>query len=211
MDRSAPFDVFNIIPGARIMVILRNPVKRLHSAYWHFCSYSKISICNAQGFRSWVLTALQDSRAKNQRDRVAVPAVRALASCLYVDYLESWFRIFNKPKAFLVLFTEEFQQSPFETLHRIEEYYGLHHYDFRAVAKQVNGYYVLNQGSKVIREASKPKGYSKLDEDIEMKTTLEKMFRPSIKRLRDFLIAKNATSSEPVILQPLPKWLGGPK
>mmetsp|Transcript_22045 Transcript_22045/g.26888 ORF Transcript_22045/g.26888 Transcript_22045/m.26888 type:complete len:194 (-) Transcript_22045:121-702(-) len=191
------------------MVILRDPVRRLHSSYWHFCSINHMKSCTARGFRNWVGTVLQDAHQGIQKRNTLVDgnAARSVAYGLYANYLEKWFEVFKEPGRFLVLFTEAFQESPFDTMRRIEEYYGLTRFDFKNVATQVNGYWVLGSSSKAIKEAKKPPGYSKLKEDKEMEDALYELYRDSINRLRELLLQKNRSSSVPVIVQDFPKWL----
>lgn len=205
VDQANPIDIASVVPGAKIMVILRNPMERLHSAYWHICHMDELKNCNAQQFRSWVATAFK--AAQVDKRKVDINAVRGISNGLYVEYMQTWFDAFPQPGRFLIMFSDEFQRDPFETLRGIEKYFGLRHYNFKKIAKQRHGMWALSSYSKVYSEASKPPGYSKLADDKEMSQTLNALYSGSIRRLREFLLQKNKTSSTPIFIQRLPKWI----
>ncbi len=114
------------IPDCRMIALLRDPVERAWSAYHHERS---------RGFEDLDFEAALDAEA----DRLAgADQVLArpdgidqdhlhhgyVARGRYAEQLERWYGAFP-PDQLLVLFTEELQQQPVETMARVHDFLGL--------------------------------------------------------------------------------------
>ncbi|MET0087397.1 MAG: sulfotransferase [Sedimenticola sp.] len=97
-----PERIFSVSPDARFIYLMRDPVKRTYSSYWH-------SVRGGYENRS-LDEALQDPRY--------------LEMGHYYQQLELYYRLFPKER-FLVLFFEDFIKSPEATANRCFEFLGL--------------------------------------------------------------------------------------
>ncbi len=98
-DPLAPERMAEVIPQARLIALLRNPVDRIYSDY-----YQKVK--NGRETRTFeqVVQAIFEN-----------PLRRQLSKGIYVDYLQRWSEFFPREQM-LVLKSEEFFERPAETL-----------------------------------------------------------------------------------------------
>jgi hypothetical protein len=104
----APERMAEVIPGVRLIALLRNPVERTYSAYhWRV--------------QHWQETRTFEEAIEADRDDGAGPQ---LSNSIYVDQLMRWMRFFPREQL-LVIKSEELFESPTETLKAAFEFLGL--------------------------------------------------------------------------------------
>ena len=103
-----PERMAEVVPHARLIALLRNPVDRTYSAYHH-------RVRNGQETRSFeeALEAYFDD-----------PDQEHLSKSIYVDHLQRWSEFFPREQM-LVLKSEDFFESPYETLKLAFAFLGL--------------------------------------------------------------------------------------
>lgn len=97
-----------VIPEARLIALLRNPVDRTYSAYHHRAKNRDV----LPSFEETVESSLE------------APNRGVLSQSIYVDHLLRWSRFFDKEQM-LVLKSEDFFASPQETVARTLDFLGL--------------------------------------------------------------------------------------
>lgn len=116
-----------VVPKARIIALLRNPVDRAYSEYQHKVRDGREEL----GFEE--ATASESERIRGERERLLAneqagsPNLRNfsyLSRSIYVDQLLEWERYFGREQL-LVLSSEELFDSPLETLKRAMEFLDL--------------------------------------------------------------------------------------
>lgn len=88
LSREAPARIYSLNPDARIIFLLRNPVNRAYSAYWHYVR---------EGLAIWSF-----------QKEIQFNADRILAAGCYKRYIERYLNIFPREQIFIGL-TEEFE------------------------------------------------------------------------------------------------------
>jgi hypothetical protein len=113
-----------IVPEARIIALLRNPVDRAYSEYQHKVRTGREDLSFEKAVEN------EEERIRGQRERllanerVVSPNLRNfsyLARGVYVDQLLEWERYFGRERM-LVLSSEELFDAPMETLKRVMEF-----------------------------------------------------------------------------------------
>ena len=107
-DPHVPERMAKVIPQARLIAMLRNPVDRAYSAYYH-------RVRNGQDTRSFEETIEAPLKA---------PHHGQLSRGIYVDYLLHWSRFFSDEQM-LVLKSEDFFERPQETLKPVLDFLNL--------------------------------------------------------------------------------------
>jgi Sulfotransferase domain len=107
-DPHVPERMAKVIPQARLIAMLRNPVDRAYSAYYH-------RVRNGQDTRSFEETI--EAPLKD-------PHHGQLSRGIYVDYLLHWSRFFSDEQM-LVLKSEDFFERPQETLKPVLDFLDL--------------------------------------------------------------------------------------
>lgn len=142
-----PLAMFQTIPGAKFIVIMRNPVNRLFSDFWYFCSIHNWKLSNgtvqvpeyirrnaALMFHNLTLMAIESfhncirhgyshfectkrSTVGDVSNLHACPPLR-LGLGLYYYHIVKWLNVFPNNQ-FLFLQTEELLMQPFSVLERL--------------------------------------------------------------------------------------------
>jgi sulfotransferase family protein len=173
----APERMAEVIPRARLIALLRNPVDRTYSAYHH-------RVRNAQETRTFeeaVARALQadEARPLGEESETSVHEDRAspddsrygfLLNSIYVDHLLRWSEFFPKEQM-LVLKSEDFFERPKETLKVVVDFLDLP--DWEPGASELD--HKLNKG-----------GYE-LGMGPAIRRRLDEYFESHNRRLYDFL------------------------
>lgn len=108
-DPHAPEMMAGVVPQARLMAVLRNPVDRTLSAYYH-------RLRNGQETRTFEETV----RASLEGD----PASNHLSRNIYVDHLQRWSSFFSEEQM-LVVKSEDFFERPRETMKTVFDFLDL--------------------------------------------------------------------------------------
>jgi hypothetical protein len=123
----APRRAFQVVPGAKVIVLLRSPVDRAHSQYW---------IERLAGFETW---SLEDA-IKGEEERLAGELERMLADedyyshsfrhfsylrrGIYADQLQNWMRFYPREQM-LILKSEDLYRDPGAVVERTQAFLGL--------------------------------------------------------------------------------------
>jgi tetratricopeptide (TPR) repeat protein len=157
--------VFDYFPNTKLIVILRNPVKRVISQYFHWLrlgqeklSLEEVINREIKEFER-ITEPTQISERPNNRDYV-IPG-------LYVYYLEKWMKLFPREQ-FLILRNEDLAKNPATVMKQVFESLGLPDY------QQIH-YPPRNKGT-----------YSE-QVDEGLLSRLKDFYRPHNQRLEEFL------------------------
>lgn len=207
MDLAHPMDVGRLLPSAKLIFMLRNPVSRFISSYFQSCSgmYAIHHNCSmgdleqrfdvlTQTGKSYDISNKWVSRDPNSIDYVLR---RALEHSLYIVWIDKWRRAFPD-KSIMVVFSDHFKRSPLAVMHALESFLGVKRNKGLHI-HSVNGYFVVGGGK--YSKAHKPSHQSK--PSLLFKDKLERFFSPFNQALRNLL--KDGGSSiafRPV--QPIP-------
>jgi hypothetical protein len=165
--RLAPERMANVVPQARIIAVLRNPVDRAYSDYQMVAGKGR----EPRTFEEAVgLEGDGASEGGEDRARSLDEDSEYLSRGVYVDQLLRWSEFFPKEQL-LVLKSEDFFEHPLETL------------------KTVQGFLDLPEWEPRASELPKKRNEGKYEEGIDPATRrlLEEYFEPHNQRLYDFL------------------------
>ena len=114
-DPEAPMLIDRTIPGAKVIVSLRDPVERLHSLYLMLCN-------NLPGMGSFMSEIRGGLAGPKDPNRSRVTAVTGL----YARQVERYRAVFGESRFKIVIFEELMTDIP-GTLHEILEFLGIDH------------------------------------------------------------------------------------
>ena len=140
-----------ILPDAKLIVILRNPVDRAHSHYHHSLRHNRETLSFEKAIK------LEEERLAGVRERL----IRDPFSCdnhyhhysylrkgIYADQLENWFRHYNQ-KQFLILTTDDLRKNPQQTLDQISDFLGVSSFQAKNLKnRNVGSYKEMNKGTR---------------------------------------------------------------
>jgi hypothetical protein len=165
----APARAYKIIPNARIIVLLRNPIDRAYSDYQHtrkdgFEPLGFMQALDAEGDR--INEEVKKIQINEYYYSMNHQKYSYLARGLYVDQLQRWMTYYAKDQ-FLILKSEDFFNDPAKILYDTTQFLGI---------------------SKLERESFKAynqKTYSEMG--VQTRRFLSNYFEPHNQRLYDFL------------------------
>jgi hypothetical protein len=123
----APERIKIVLPGVKMIVILRNPVDRAYSHYQRE---------RRDGFESLSFEealAHEDERMAGEQEKMLTPGINRSynfshysykARGLYADQLRLWFSLFPREQ-FLILRNEDLSANPEETFERVYQFLGI--------------------------------------------------------------------------------------
>jgi hypothetical protein len=123
----APKRIKALVPGAKLIVLLRDPVERAVSAYHHQvrAGTETLSLREALDREPSRLTAEVQRLAQDENYKSAAHRRYSyMARGLYADQLETWLRHFPREQL-LVIRSEDFFDDPGTTVAQVIEYLGL--------------------------------------------------------------------------------------
>lgn len=138
-----PRRVFQAVPDARLIVLLRNPVNRAYSHYYHEVrmGYESLSFEDALaaepqriGGEEQRMLADEDYYSFNHQHYAYLP------KGIYVDQLKRWFEFFPREQI-LILKSEEFYQQTPTVLQQVTEFLGLPAWEPQASQKHKSSPY----------------------------------------------------------------------
>lgn len=139
----APGRLKQLLPEARLIVLLRNPVDRAWSHYHH------VQKRNGENLSFEKALDAEQERLKGELERLeADPAYRSFeyqkhsyqARGVYVDGLRAWMAHFD-PACFLILRSEDFFADPSQVYRQTLDFLGLAPYDLPRYEKFLAGSY----------------------------------------------------------------------
>ncbi|MDZ7790913.1 MAG: sulfotransferase domain-containing protein [Xanthomonadales bacterium] len=143
---SAPMYARNaaeLVPDARIIVSLRNPVDRAWSHYQHYQRHPKPDPLDFQSALERELSWLAEGNTITEDNFLRLsPTAHRLGYVLrgrYVEQLEKWFEYFPKNQ-FLILNFERWVQDPASAARRVAEHVGLPAAKLNATRSNQGGY-----------------------------------------------------------------------
>ena len=110
-----------VIPDVKLIVILRNPIDRAYSHYYHMLrkSMETVSFENAIKLEEARHAEEREQMINNPRIALAYYGYHSyLARSMYADQLEKWFRHYDRKK-FLILDMKAFNETPQQTLDQV--------------------------------------------------------------------------------------------
>src|SRR5436305_3956146 len=165
--------VAQALPQVKLIVLLRNPVDRAYSQYYHSIELGHESRSFEEAIREEQESSGQE-REKILKDEhyqsYAYKHHSYLTRGIYVDQLQAWMNFFPREQ-FLILKSEDFYADPTATLKKVYAFLNLPVTELQAQKKE---YKQLNKTK-----------YSKMDETLRIH--MEEYFRPHNARLCEFL------------------------
>lgn len=163
-----------VVPDAKLIVLLRNPVDRAYSDYQHKYREGREPLRSFQEAIEAEENRLRGEREKMLADEdYASPNHRRfsyLSRGVYVDQLKEWRKYFDEDQL-LVLKSEDFLERPSETLASVHDFLGLPEWETGD----------LDDDAEVSHKAS----YRALDPAVRQR--LEIFFEPHNQRLYEYL------------------------
>ena len=117
----APGRVAQVLPGARLIVLLRNPVDRAYSQYFHAVKLGHESLSFEEAIEE------EEERTARERERIladeryyshAYKHRSYLTRGIYVEQLRAWMELFGRQQ-FLILKSEDFYADPAGTFKQV--------------------------------------------------------------------------------------------
>ncbi len=167
--------IIELFPDMKLIVMLRNPVERSVSQYYHWIKVGaehrslEDSIASDLELVQEMVSPSFDGKIKRKGK------AGCLLESVYVHFLEKWMSVIPKEQ-FLILKSEDFYQDTPKVLSQVFEFVGLPQYELQE-------YKTYNAGS-----------YSKIDESTRQR--LVECFRPHNQRLEEFLGMKFGWDNE---------------
>ena len=139
----APKRVFKVVPRAKLIVLLRNPVDRAFSHYQHVVRLGKEDLSFEVAIKA------EPERLKGEKEKIMSDEHYLsfnysyhsyLTRGIYVDQLKSWFNIFPKEQM-LILNSEQFFADPNEHFKRVVKFLNLPDWTLEEYKKANQGRY----------------------------------------------------------------------
>ena len=196
IDMADPRDVARLIPRGKFIILTRDPVPRLLSAYFQFCDNPELnhddSPCTIEEFERLVLD-LSKGRLDLVTEDKTLPRrlnfMRAAKHGEYINFIQEWTKYFwvdtdMLDKQFLIVDQHHFRFIPLAVLYAVESFTGnrggFRHYPYQP--KQKNGFWVLGDYSK----ATHPTHTKNMSPETEK--LLREYYRPSILGLKRMIM-----------------------
>lgn len=126
--RWAPARAARVLPDAKLILVLRNPVERAYSQY-RMSRWEKLETCESfEEAIAWEAERLRPELERIERDprynSLGFGVWSYLARSRYAEHLERWLDLFPREQ-FLVLRAEDMFANPHGALERIDDFLGL--------------------------------------------------------------------------------------
>lgn len=130
-DRQAPARIARLVPDARLIVMLRNPVDRAYSHYWHW----RRSMGETRSFEECIDDELQHSRAPG-----TPPPEPYLAKGRYIEQLKRLAQHFDRAQTMVILL-DDLEHHPVDTFREVCRFLGI---DDAAIPESVGSVHTAN-------------------------------------------------------------------
>ncbi|MFW9773019.1 MAG: sulfotransferase domain-containing protein [Candidatus Heimdallarchaeota archaeon] len=164
-----PQRIYSLLPKVKIIILLRNPVKRAYSHYNHSVRNKRENLTFEEAIKK------ETERLKGEKDKIIKSRkyrsrkyanYSYLTRGIYVNQIKNWYKYFPKEQI-LVIKSEEMYRYPQDVMNRVYEFLGLpkmKHKQFKKVFSHE---------------------YTKMDE--KMSEYLKEYFKPYNLQLYDYL------------------------
>lgn len=176
----APERMADVVPQARLIVLLRNPVDRAYSLYQHWRTRGVETLTFEAAIEGESASLRGTSPHEDYAD-LADPPFEYLSRSVYVDQLVRWSEFFDREQM-LVLKSEDFFERQRETLKHVYEFLGLPDWEPDAPEQP------SNESDKQKYDRRK-RNKGRYDEKMDPATRqrLEEFFEPHNRRLYKYL------------------------
>lgn len=157
-----PHRLFQACPRVKLIVLLRNPIHRAVSQYYHWVRLMQESRTLEEAMTS-ELNLLQKG-TKQEIAKSTFP--RYIQRGLYLYFLQNWMSVFPRSQ-FLILRSEDFYQNPRDTFARVLDFLELPPHQLAEYCRHNRGHYNSTE--------------------TEIYSQLRDYFRPHNRKLQDFL------------------------
>lgn len=137
---SAPKLVLDNFPNAKIIIILREPIKRLISQYNFFLMRDRESRSLEEVIRSEIEILEQESDFFKVIENYGRTNQHFLAHGLYTYYIERWMNLLPD-KNFLIIKSEDLRNRPLEVMNQAFDFLGLSEYSSIHITEKNKGNY----------------------------------------------------------------------
>jgi hypothetical protein len=169
INRDAPERMAEVIPEARLIVLLRNPVDRAYSHYHHSVRGGGETRSFEEAIEAGLARLLgegnEPSEPTHPSDVDRSRSVSYLRRGIYVDQLLRWRRFFGDEQL-LMLKSEDFFKRPQESLKLVQDFLGLPYWEPELPPHKTNSYDPMDPATR---------------------RQLEEFFEPHNRRLYDYL------------------------
>jgi hypothetical protein len=134
---------FDLLPGARIIILLRDPVDRAYSHYHHEIRLGAESLSFEDAIEA------ENHRIGEEGQRLALDSSYVsfnyqhftyLKRGIYTDQIRCWLRYY-RPEQLLILSSEQFFKNPASEYQRVLQFLGLPSWDLQAYSAELVGSY----------------------------------------------------------------------
>jgi len=152
----APSRVAKILPHVKLIVLLRNPVDRAYSQYYHAVDHGFETVSFEEAIEREGERASREQE-KIQRDEyyysIEFMERSYLTRGIYVDQLQAWMRLFLREQ-FLILKSEEFYADPTTTLRQVLAFLNVPSAELQVKEKEFQPYnnYTYTRMNPVLRK-----------------------------------------------------------
>ncbi|MEM9453158.1 MAG: sulfotransferase domain-containing protein [Myxococcota bacterium] len=171
-----PALVRQMMPNGKFIVILRNPTDRAYSAYQMRRRGTKLNPAKGDlgSFEDFIF-----------RDGMFTESRTCVQAGHYAEHLKVWLEYFSRDQL-LVLFSDEFRDTPFQMMEKTLRFLGVPKLDYRPLATRAErGFWVLRgHGSKAFEPAYAPMSPN-------MRARLDEHYAPWNQRLKEMFPTLN--------------------
>lgn len=128
-DIQTPHLIKQYVPNAKIIILLRNPVKR---SYSHYLMENRLT---NNSFRDEIIRNLEDNANNVYQNDI-------ISSSFYAKALKRYFQIFGKQNIKIVIF-ENFSKDPESVVKDILIFLGVNYKDFKIIRRHDNKYHKI--------------------------------------------------------------------
>ena len=148
--------IYREFPDVKLLVILRNPVDRTISQYYHWARIKRENRSLAEAINADLakLTKIEDITAETKYWK---QPGNYIGRGLYVEFLQKWMEVFPKEQ-FLILKGEELYETPTATMTQVFDFLGLPDYQLSEYKKLNPGYYkpIDDSTRQILRDYFQP-------------------------------------------------------
>ena len=185
-----PKRVYDLIPNVKLITILRDPVERAYSSFFHKLRLGEQIIDDFEDtidaeFRRMELEETKPELVLNNLN-YDHPSFSYLKHGLYAEHLENWYKYFQKDQI-LILDTKEFQKFPDQVMQKTFSFLNIEKFEIKKLdPTKMKKLYSMND--ERISENNKTESMNKTKLNVQ---TYPEMKSETRKRLQEFFKPHN--------------------